>query len=189
MKLFWNVKILWLYVTPLFIASLTAQAQSLDVTFTANIRETTCNMQLTGGTGDGSSNTYVIGDSNGKVGLDDIINETDNAKVEFSLKATDCPSSLSSIETSLNGTGSSTVNTIINNSLSSSGSNYTGISIARASAPDSPFKVNTSGALTWTAAEISAGEVDLIARIEPTDSSKATTGAFQADVTFNFTYE
>lgn len=185
MKLFWRMVLTGLSL-PL---SLTAHAQSLDVTFTANILETTCNMQLSGGTGSGSNNTYIIGDANGKVGLDDIINKTDNAKIDFSLKATECPSSLSSINVSLNGSGSSIVNTIINNSLSGSGSDYTGISIARASAPDSPFKVNTSGALTWTAAEISAGEVDLIARIEPTNSAKATTGAFQADVTFNFTYE
>lgn len=167
---------------------LTAQAQSLNVTFSANILETTCNMQLTGGTGDGSNNTYVIGDANGKVGLDDILNKTDDAKVNFSLKATECPSSLSSIKTSINGSSTS-VNTIIKNTLADSGANWTGISIARSSAPDAPFIVNTSGALAWTSAEINAGKVDLLARIEATNSSKATTGAFQADVTFNFTYE
>lgn len=168
---------------------LTAQAQSLNVTFSANILETTCNMQLTGGTGDGSNNTYVIGDANGKVGLDDILNKTDDAKVNFSLKATECPSSLSSIKTSINGTVSSYMDTVIVNSASSGGSSYVGIALARASAPDSFFKVNTSGALAWTSAEINAGKVDLLARIEATNSSKATTGAFQADVTFNFTYE
>lgn len=169
--------------------SLPALAQSLDVTFTAKILETTCHMQLTGGTGDGSNNTYIIGDANGKVGLDDILNKTDDAKVNFSLKATECPSSIASIKASINGAVSSSVNTIIKNSLSTSGADYTGISIARTSSPDSPFKINTSGALTWTSAEINAGKVDLLARIEPTNSSYATTGAFQADVTFNFTYE
>lgn len=37
----------------LFATALPGQAASLDVTFTANLRETTCDMAIEGGSGDG----------------------------------------------------------------------------------------------------------------------------------------
>ena len=39
----------------LFATALPGQAASLDVTFTANLRETTCDMAIEGGSGDGKT--------------------------------------------------------------------------------------------------------------------------------------
>lgn len=52
--------------------SLGTYADNLDITFTANIRDTTCDMKIEGGSGDGSSNVIPIG-TDGKVRLDYII--------------------------------------------------------------------------------------------------------------------
>lgn len=52
--------------------SLETHADNLDITFTANIRDTTCDMKIEGGSGDGTSNVIPIG-TNGKVRLDYII--------------------------------------------------------------------------------------------------------------------
>lgn len=52
--------------------SLGTHADNLDITFTANIRDTTCDMKIEGGSGDGTSNVIPIG-TNGKVRLDYII--------------------------------------------------------------------------------------------------------------------
>ena len=46
--------------------SLETHADNLDITFTANIRDTTCDMKIEGGSGDGTSNVIPIG-TNGKV--------------------------------------------------------------------------------------------------------------------------
>lgn len=66
------------------------------------------------------------------------------------------------------------------------------VTVARVSAPDAPFEVNStddSKRLVWTTAEISSKEVPLVARLVETQAGKATTGNFSAIATFNFTYE
>ena len=63
---------LWVLSSSLMALSLGTYADNLDITFTANIRDTTCDMKIEGGSGDGSSNVIPIG-TDGKVRLDYII--------------------------------------------------------------------------------------------------------------------
>ncbi len=172
--------------------ALTCQATSLDVTFTANIRETTCDMTIEGGSGDGNANTIPIG-SGGKVGLDKIASGDSAAQATFKLKMTECPSSLASLKTTIVGTPSSIVKTAIVNGLASSdAASYIGVTIARSSAPDSAFIVNSttdSERLVWSSSEISSKEVQLVATLVETTSGKGTAGPFSALATFNFVYQ
>lgn len=168
-----------------------AQAVDLDVSFTASLRETTCDMKIEGGTGDGTNNTIPIG-TGGKTNLGDIVSGSDAASTQFKLKITECPSSLAALKTTITGTASGYVNTAIVNAASSTPADYMGVSIARVSAPDAPFVVNSTDdtkRLVWTTSEISGKEVPLIARLVETKSGQATTGNFSATATFNFVYE
>lgn len=169
-----------------------SQAASLDVTFTALLRETTCDMAIEGGSGDGQNNTIPIGTS-GTVSLDKILNGDSSAQATFKLKMTECPSSLQSLKTTVSGTKSGYINTVIvNGSSASDAADYMGIQIARTSATDAPFTINAtadSGKIVWSSQEISNMEVPLVATLVETLSGKATTGTFSALATFNFTYE
>ena len=168
-----------------------AQASdNLDVTFTANIRETTCDMAISGGTGDGKNNTITLGTS-GKTRIDTIAAGT--ATTDFKLVLTECPSSLSSLKTTVSGSAS-TVKTAIANGITaaSGGASYVGVSIARSSLPTAPFEINStddSKRIVWSPGEISAQEVPLTAKLVETQAGSATTGTFSAVATFNFYYE
>lgn len=167
-----------------------AQAVDLDVSFTATLRETTCDMKIEGGTGDGTNNTIPIGTA-GKTNLADIVNGSDAASTQFKLKITECPSSLAGLKTTITGTAS-TVKTAITNAAASSPASNMGVSIARVSASTTPFEVNSTDdakRLVWTTAEINSKEVPLIARLVETQAGSATTGNFSATATFNFVYE
>lgn len=173
-------------------SALCSHATSVDVTFTANIRETTCDMTIEGGTGDGTSNTIPIG-SNGKLGLNKITSGDSAAQTDFKLKITECPSSLQSLKTTVQGTPSAIVKTAIVNGLSSSdAASYIGVTIARSNAPDNAFVINSTTdteRLVWTSSEISSKQVQLIAKLVETTAGKGTTGPFSALATFNFTYQ
>lgn len=166
-------------------------ADNLDITFTANIRDTTCDMKIEGGNGDGSSNVIPIG-TNGKVRLDYIILKNAKATTNFKLKMVSCPSSLASLKTTISGS-TSPVTTAIKNSLSGEGSaEHIGVAISRTATPDAPFIINSTTdtqRLIWSSGEISAGEVSLLATLVETASGQGTTGNFSGIATFNFTYE
>ncbi|MEB2419053.1 fimbrial protein [Citrobacter sp. R-1.5.2] len=175
----------------LFATAFPGQAASLDVTFTATLRETTCDMAIEGGSGDGQNNTIPIG-TDGTVGLDKIINGDSSAQTTFKLKITECPASLQSLKTTVSGTQSADSDKIIANGASSDAATNLGVSIARASATDAPFTINSandSTMLVWSNDEISNKEVPLVATLVETSAGKGTTGAFSALATFNFTYE
>ena len=178
--------------TLLSVTSGYAQASdNLDVTFTANIRETTCDMAISGGTGDGKNNTITLGTS-GKTRIDTISAGT--ATTDFKLVLTECPSSLTSLKTTVSGSVSNLMNTAIANNIASAsgGASYVGVSIARSSAPTTPFEINStddSKRIVWTPGEITAKEVPLTAKLVETQASSATTGTFNAVATFNFYYE
>lgn len=166
-------------------------SSSLDVTFTATLRETTCDMQIEGGSGDGKNNTIPIGTS-GKTSLADIISGADTASTIFKLKITECPSSLSALKTTITGTVSSDMNTAIANAASSNAATFMGVSVARSTAPTSAFTINSTEdakRLVWSTSEINSKEVPLIARLVETKSGQATTGNFSAVATFNFEYQ
>ena len=79
-----------------------AEGTNLDVNFTANIRETTCNMKLVGGEGSDTQQTLNIG--GGQVRLDDVKAGTANAT--FKIVIVECPASLTSLKTTVSGTRS-----------------------------------------------------------------------------------
>ncbi|QIR21605.1 fimbrial protein [Enterobacter sp. SES19] len=175
--------------------ALSAQAMagstSLDVTFTATLRETTCDMAIEGGTGDGQKNTIPIGAA-GKTSLADISSGADTASTTFKLKIIECPSSLAGLKTTIAGSQSANMVTAIANTASVTPAANMGVSIARVSAPTAPFTINSTvdaERLVWTGGEISGQEVPLIARLVETKAGEATTGSFSAIATFNFEYQ
>ena len=167
-------------------------AQNVNVTFSANIIETTCEMRLEGGSGNGINNTIPVG-SGGKVGLDKIIAGDTAATATFKIKIVECPAGVTSIKTTIKGTQSNYADTLITSGITGEGaSSFLGVSIARASASNQPFVINStndSQRLNWSSAEINAKEVTLISRLQETQANKGTTGNFSAVATFNFNYE
>jgi type 1 fimbria pilin len=172
--------------------ALSSYAASLDVTFTANLRETTCDMLIEGGSGNGKNNTIPIG-SGGIVSLDKILNGDSAAQATFKLKIVECPESLKSLKTTISGAVSGDGSTIITNGATTAdAASYLGMTIARISATDAPFTINAGsddGRLIWSSQEISNKEVPLVATLVETSSGQGTTGTFSALATFNFTYE
>jgi len=175
----------------LLICSSYAQAaDNLDVTFSANIRETTCDIKIDGGTGDGTSNTITLG-TDGKARVDDIANGA--VKFPFRLVITECPSSLTALKTVVSGTASD-VKTALANSVTvlEGGAGNVALAISRADAPEVPFEINAtddSKRLVWTSSEINSKEVDLLATLIETKTDGAMTGQYSTLATFNFTYE
>lgn len=168
-----------------------AAGTNLDVTFTATLREVTCDMRIEGGTGDGTDNTIPIG-TDGKINVMDIISGSDAASSQFTLRIIECPNSLVTLKTTITGSASSSVKAAIANSATTNKADYTGVTLARVSAPNAPFEINAtddSKSLVWTATEIANLEVPLIARLVETQSGQATGGNFSAVATFNFEYQ
>lgn len=172
-------------------SALAEERTNLNVNFTANIRETTCDMKLSGGTGSDSQQTLTIG-NNGQVRLDDVKAGTANAN--FKIMIVECPASLKSLKTTLKGTPSGFLATGLKNQIAkeSGGADYSAVEIARASTPDAPFTVNSAvdaERLVWTATEIQNKEVSLVAKMRETKTDSMTLGDFQAVATFEFSYE
>jgi type 1 fimbria pilin len=168
-----------------------ASATDLNVNFTANIRETTCDMKLEGGTGSDTQQTLTIGNS-GQVRLDDV--KAGNASANFKIILVECPSSLKTLKTTVKGTASGVMPTGLANQITtaSGGADYSAVEIARVSAPTAPFKINSTvdtERLVWSATEIQNKEVPLIATVRETKAGSMTIGDFQAVATFEFSYE
>ncbi|ECJ3938189.1 fimbrial protein [Salmonella enterica] len=175
-----------------------AAGTSLDVNFTANVRETTCDMKLSGGTGSDTDQTLKIGSDSG-VRIEDFGTSTNRtgkagAQGNFKIMIVECPPTLASLKTTISGTPSNLLKTSIANSISkdNGGADYSAVSIARVSQPDVQFTINStvdSERLVWTTDEIKAGEVPLVATLQTTKDGGTTTGNFEAIATFNFNYE
>jgi len=168
-----------------------AAATDLNVNFTANIRETTCDMKLVGGEGSDTQQTLTIG-TNGQVRLDDVKAGTANAA--FKIVMVECPASLTSLKTTVKGTASGILPTGLTNQITgpNGGSDYAAVEIARESAPTAPFTINSntdSQRLVWTSTEIENKEVPLVATLRETKANSMTIGDFQAVATFEFSYE
>lgn len=167
-----------------------AEGTNLDVNFTANIRETTCDMKLVGGEGSDTQQTLKIG--GGQVRLDDVKAGTANAN--FKIVIVECPASLTSLKTTVSGTRSGYLFSGLVNSIlkTAGGADYSAVEIARASTPDAPFIINSkddSERLVWTPTEIQNKEVQLVATLRETKANSMTVGDFQAVATFEFSYE
>lgn len=168
----------------------TAAAIDLNVNFTANIRETTCDMKLVGGSGSDTKQTLTLG-SNGQVRIDDV--RARNVSATFKIAMVECPSSLKSLKTTIQGKkGSYSSTGLVNQLIASGGANFSAVEIARESAPDKPFDINSTvdaKRLVWTPEEIANKEVQLIATMFETQANQLTIGDFQTVATFQFTYE
>lgn len=167
-----------------------ADGTNLDINFTANIRETTCDMKLVGGTGSDTQQTLTLG-NNGQVRIDDV--RARSVSATFKIAIVECPSSLKSLKTTLKGKkGSYSTSGLVNQLISSGGANFSAVEIARESAPQAPFDVNSTAdakRLVWTPEEIANKEVQLVATMFETQPNQLTIGAFQTVATFEFTYE
>lgn len=168
-----------------------AAAADLNVNFTANIRETTCDMKLVGGTGSDTQQTLTIG-NNGQVRLDDVKAGTANAN--FKIVLVECPASLTSLKTTVKGTKSGYLASGLVNQIAKTngGADYSAAEIARADAPNTPFIINStldSERLVWSPTEIQNKEVALVATLRETKENSMTIGDFQAAATFEFSYE
>ena len=110
-----NLKLSVVAMTMLALSgSALANGTNLDVNFTANIRETTCDMKLVGGTGSDTQQTLTIG-SNSQVRIDDVKAGTANAN--FKIVIVECPSSLTSLKTTVKGTASGLLPTGLTNQI------------------------------------------------------------------------
>lgn len=167
----------------------TAAATDLNVNFTANVLETTCQMKLMGGTGSDTSQTLTIG--NNSLRIEDIKSNSSKAKATFQIKMVDCPSSLTQLKTTMTGTVSGYNSLLLKNLATTNASAQSGVGIAREEdASETLIKPGTDGNLTWTDAERNAGELKLIAIIRETTASPGiTAGDFSAKATFNFEYQ
>jgi type 1 fimbria pilin len=166
-----------------------AEGTNLDVNFTANIRETTCQMKLVGGAGSDTQQTLTIG-NNGQVRLDDVKAGTANAT--FKIVIVECPSSLNALKTKVNGQASYYLPSGIVNQATTGAADYSSVEIARADTPEAPFIIGSNDpakSLVWTPTEIQNKEVSLVATLRETQAGKMTIGEFQAVATFEFSYE
>lgn len=168
-----------------------AAATDLNVNFTANIRETTCDMKLVGGEGSDTQQTLTLG-TNGQVRLDDVKAGTANAT--FKIVMVECPASLTSLKTTVKGTQSGYLMSGLVNQIAKAngGADYSAAEIARADAPDAPFIVNSTvdaERLVWSPSEIQNKEVNLVATLRETKENSMTIGDFQTVATFEFSYE
>lgn len=183
-----NLKLSVVAMTMLALSgSALANGTNLDVNFTANIRETTCDMKLVGGTG----SALTIG-SNSQVRIDDVKAGTANAN--FKIVIVECPASLTSLKTTVKGSPSGYLTTGLVNQITKAngGADYSAVEIARADTPLAPFTINSTvdtERLVWTATEIQNKEVPLVATLRETQTNKMTIGDFQAVATFEFSYE
>lgn len=168
-----------------------AAATDLNVNFTANIRETTCDMKLVGGEGSDTQQTLTLG-TNGQVRLDDVKAGTANAA--FKIVMVECPASLTSLKTTVKGTKSGYLASGLVNQIAKTngGADFSAAEIARADAPDAPFIVNSTldaERLVWSPSEIQNKEVNLVATLRETKENSMTIGDFQSVATFEFSYE
>ncbi|EMR5618114.1 fimbrial protein [Salmonella enterica] len=179
-----------------------ADADQFDITFKANIRETTCDMTINGLD---SSASIPLG-TGGRATIDEIVQNMDansgTTITPFSLEMKNCPSSLNGIKTIITGKYAAN-NTVLIPSTSedetATKSGGIGVKISRASAPTEYFRIfgnsSQSGSDTeiihWNDDEINQRKVELLARLVPMRPVADNTepGAFQVTATFNFTYE
>lgn len=171
--------------------SVLAEGTNLDVNFTANIRETTCDMKLVGGVGSDTQQTLTIGNNN-QVRLDEVKAGTANAN--FKIAIVECPSSLTSLKTTVKGTQSVDLTSGLVNQIAKAdgGADYSAVEIARADTPNAPFIINSTvdaERLIWSTTEIQNKEVSLVATLRETQANKMTIGDFQTVATFEFSYE
>lgn len=172
-----------------------AEDTTLEATLTATIRETTCDMKLSGGTGSDTkrtANVTVPGRSNIWIPLAD--GQAGKGIATFKLQIIECPASLSSLKTTIKGTPDVRLKTGLANQIAKAdgGAEYAALEIARTTATNAPFTINSDAdeeRLVWTDTEIDKKEVSLTATLRETQSGLMSLGKYTTVATFEFSYE
>lgn len=165
-------------------------AQNLIVNFDATIQEPTCNVYIaasTDGSGAGSSAEIKFN----AVQLDKILSKDVSARQVFSLKMDSCSAGLTRLVTTIKTPVTLMNSQAIGNSQSGAGSAQNiGVTLARESAPDALFTLNSTTdeqRLVWSSTEIEAQVVALRATL--VSDAGATLGSYSGTATFETTYE
>lgn len=171
---------------------------SVDVTFTATVADTTCVINVVGGSGDGKNQTVVIGDSNGEVPIEAVINGDSAATASFSLQASECPAAgTPNFFTTIQADSDLTAaNMLLNEAEGPTAAQGLGISLSRADSPDTPLPLNQKlsyGDLGWQVLIkdnfMQSVEARMVAKIAATAAaSSARAGSVQASAVFHFDY-
>lgn len=172
-----------------------AEGTTLDATLTATIRETTCDMKLSGGIGSDTQqkiNVTLPGNDHPWIPLAD--GQAGKGIATFKLQIIECPASLSSLKTTIKGTADVTLKTGLANQIAKAdgGAEYAALEIARTTATTAPFTINSetdAGRLVWTDTEIDKKEVSLTATLRETQPGLMSLGKYTAVATFEFSYE
>lgn len=171
---------------------------SIDVTFTATVADTTCVVNVVGGSGDGKNQTVVIGDSAGEVSMDAIVSGDSAATANFSLQATECPAAgTPNFSTTIQADSDPQAsNMLLNKAAGALAAQGLGITLSRADKTDTPLTLNQKidyAAFGWQELVkdnfTQSVQVPLMARIATTvDPTLAKAGNVQATAVFHFDY-
>ncbi|WP_423061541.1 fimbrial protein [Citrobacter portucalensis] len=170
---------------------LAGQAENINVDFTATVMATTCSMSIAAL--DGSS---ISGDATngykltvGDIGLDKIVNKSNESQKNFKFVASECSAGISKITTTLATSSSASGSFIKNESANSGAAKNIGMGFKRKSESGETFLTPGTGAFDWTAAERTANAVEMSVALRELTDGAGTTGPFSAKATFNFTYQ
>ncbi|MBE8904984.1 fimbrial protein, partial [Escherichia coli] len=116
------------------------------------------------------------------------------ANANFKIVIVECPASLTSLKATVKGSQSGyLLSGLVNQKpKADGGADFSAVEIARASAPEAPFIINSDDdakRLVWSATEIQNKEIPLVATIRETKVNSMTVGDFEATATFEFSYE
>ena len=169
---------------------------NVTANFTATIRGDTCLVTISGGEGDDTSQTITIGDSNGKVSIDDINNNGSTASKAFTINATECPLALPKFNTTIDGEQEPGAPKILKNQAIVGAAAGVGIYISTAAAPTDPLSLKSKidyGTFGW--AQVSKDiftqsiKANLYATLTPLPGGNLTTGDVIAKAVFHFDYD
>ncbi|MDW3779437.1 fimbrial protein [Kluyvera cryocrescens] len=171
---------------------------NIDVTFKATVADTTCVINVVGGSGDGKNQTVVIGDSSGEVSMESVVNGDSAATASFSLQATECPAAgTPSYFTTIQADSDPQAgNMLLNQAEGPLAAQGLGISLSRADSLDTPLILNQKlsyGDFGWQVLTqdnfTQSVEARMVARIAVTSAvSSAKAGSVQATAVFHFDY-
>lgn len=182
---------------PLTLAALalstSAMAAEVNIKFTADIVQPTCDIKLEGtGTSATGTNAYklVIPD----IRLDQLRAKSSETEGKFKLTTNNtCSGNPSKITTKINGNKTGYPMNLVVPDVNGNGSNgltsNVGVGFRRAATTtDSFFGVKNDQDIEWTSTEITNG-LELAAVMRETQVDAGSVGNFSAKVTFSFTYE
>lgn len=179
---------------PLAIVALTLSASALaaevNVKFTANIVQPTCDMSLIAY---GGSAVTTIGTNAYQLSIPDIRLDLLRAKgadtqANFTLKPANC-SGLTALKTTIQAAAVAPGQPLAIPSVMTGKAQNIGVGFRpQSSTAETYYKLDKSSVITWSSTERADG-LNLSAVMREVSTGAGTTGPFDAKVTFNFIYE